>query len=77
MEYEITRHARHRMRERGITEAEVVEALRWPDITLPDPANRSRVFKKRLPSGRLCVCVVDRPSVIMMVKTVYYASEEG
>jgi hypothetical protein len=58
-----TRHARLRMRERGVTEAEVEETLRQPDITYPDGKGNVNFVKGKLrvvatPDGGTVITVV-------------------
>jgi len=56
-----TRHAKDRMRERGITEEEVEYCLNNYHISYPDASGNS-VYKANLPSGRHIKVVVKANS---------------
>jgi hypothetical protein len=41
-----TRHALQRMNERGVTEAQVIDALEWPDEITPGDRNEEMALKR-------------------------------
>lgn len=55
MELEFTAHARRRIEQRGVTRSQIIETLRYPDITMPGTSEKTTKFEKNL--GKV-VCVV-------------------
>jgi hypothetical protein len=69
-------HARARMRQRGVSEAQVLGTLNQPELTLPDPRNHSRKYQRHFGDRVLVVCIVDPAHGKMFVKTVFFLDEE-
>jgi len=50
-DYTLTKHAKQRIKERGISEEEVEEVLKNPDYSIPGPRGEMKV-EKRIKRGR-------------------------
>ncbi|WP_424226479.1 DUF4258 domain-containing protein [Brooklawnia sp.] len=71
MRFKLTSHARDRMRERHIVDANVAEVLVQPDSATDDPSHRSVRLERRLAQGILVVWVVAPwpPASTIVVKS--------
>lgn len=74
-EIEFSRHALDRMRQRGVSENEVINAIRRPTRTgLPTPPGRERVRKNRRSSGAVDIVYVKKGKRLVIVTVIHIRS---
>ena len=77
MDYIFSPHAKLRMRERGISEEQIIQALRRPTAVLSDPSGRLLFKKLYLKNGseRLLLIATERKSRQLFIITVIDSSK--
>lgn len=66
MELKISRHARERMKERGVTEEEVRHTLASPELSRPGSQPNRTIYERSI--GKVvCVVTVDDTDPIVIV----------
>jgi hypothetical protein len=66
---ELSAHAQTRMKERGITETQVLDTLRWPDGSLPALPGRKRIFRNLSKRTAAVVVYLERSDRIVVITT--------
>lgn len=73
----LSSHAKARLRERGITEAQVKSVLEAPEITYPDKIKGRMVKVKRLRGRRLKIVVMEHKGDVFVITAVWTGGGES